>query len=306
MGNYRHKCGILRELGITVLNNERVRVPTYSKRYAFPRSAHVGAKASIVAGGGQQAQSVLESEAGTAADMLRTLLDEVSTFFLAELTGEAKVLVHEEELDGGDAAAEPITPAAEQLPEQSAGPAHSQAEVDRETFDLAGVTDWAAAVMAGVEFTPNVTLALEGRDASREVVLLAHQPKQVHLAAAHGVGLQLSGHVHGGQIAPLQLPTWFGNPYFAGLYRHRTPIRGNAVLESVATPSEAASSWWDLFVYVSRGSLYWGPPLRLLAPHEVTLITLRSAAVVGADAKAVVTQPPPGILVQLLGSHRSA
>jgi predicted MPP superfamily phosphohydrolase len=100
-------------------------------------------------------------------------------------------------------------------------------------------------------------MAVAGRNQSRELILLAHQPKNIFDAAAHDVGLQLSGHTHGGQTFPFHLLVYMGNPYNAGLYHHsgsRTQI------------------------YVSRGSKYWGPPLRLFAPHEVTEITLRSVS----------------------------
>ena len=52
---------------------------------------------------------------------------------------------------------------------------------------------------------PNLAKAVAGRDPARELLLLAHQPKQIVEAAALGVGLQLSGHTHGGQIYPWHL-----------------------------------------------------------------------------------------------------
>src|SRR5690606_4415131 len=68
-------------------------------------------------------------------------------------------------------------------------------------FDLAGVDDWASRRF-GNGHGPDLKKALAGRDAGREVILLAHQPKQAPEAAELGVGLQLSGHTHGGQIFP--------------------------------------------------------------------------------------------------------
>lgn len=85
-------------------------------------------------------------------------------------------------------------------------------------------------------------------DRQRFTILLKHRPRVT--PAAGGVDLQLSGHVHGGQIAPFGLLTWLAYPVRAGLTR------------------QADGS----LLYVSRGAGTWGPPLRLLARPEVTLI----------------------------------
>ena len=69
------------------------------------------------------------------------------------------------------------------------------------SFDLAGIDDHEASRF-GRGHGADLAKAVAGRDASRELVLLAHQPKQVQDAVKHGVGLQLSGHTHGGQIWP--------------------------------------------------------------------------------------------------------
>jgi hypothetical protein len=120
------------------------------------------------------------------------------------------------------------------------------------SFDLAGVDDWMA---FGRGHGPNLPRALEGRDASRELVLLAHQPKQIDEAAAQGVGLQLSGHTHGGQIFPWGFFVRFQQPYVSGLVRHGGSTQ----------------------LYVSNGTGFWGPPMRVGAPPEITLLELRSA-----------------------------
>jgi predicted MPP superfamily phosphohydrolase len=121
-----------------------------------------------------------------------------------------------------------------------------------DAFDLAGVDDYHAQGMAPGH-GPDLPAALAGREATRELVLLAHQPKAVHEAARLGVGLQLSGHTHGGQIWPFGLLVRLQQPYVAGLARE-----GGTQL------------------YVSRGTGYWGPPMRLGAPAEITRIVLRS------------------------------
>lgn len=118
-------------------------------------------------------------------------------------------------------------------------------------FDLAGVDDFAA--RHGGNGGPDFERALADRDAQRAVVLLAHQPPAISAAVAYGVDLQLSGHTHGGQLWPFHYLTRLQTVYRAGLYR-------------------VADSW----LYVSRGTGFWGPPLRVFAPAEITELTLRS------------------------------
>jgi predicted MPP superfamily phosphohydrolase len=119
-------------------------------------------------------------------------------------------------------------------------------------FDLAGVEDHHARLVSE-GWAEDLPAALEGRDASRPVVLLAHDPSTFKQASRLGVDLQLSGHTHGGQIWPFSLLVRLAVPFLAGLYE-----RGNSKL------------------YVSRGTGFWGPPMRLLAPAEVTEIVLRA------------------------------
>ena len=118
-------------------------------------------------------------------------------------------------------------------------------------FDLAGVHDWSA---GGFSEAPDLGRALRGRDPKRACVLLAHQPKQIAAADEQGVDLQLSGHTHGGQLFPFKYLVGLQQPYVAGLHRH-----GRAQ------------------IYVSSGTGYWGPPMRLLAPAEITRIELASS-----------------------------
>jgi len=128
---------------------------------------------------------------------------------------------------------------------------------DDASFDLAGVDDRSAAHSRVDGHGEDLSKALKGRDRDRALVLLAHQPRTVIDAAGFGVDLQLSGHTHGGQIWPFgTLVRLQQHGFLAGLARHR-----------------------DTFIYVSRGTGYWGPPMRLFAPAEITQIILRSAAV---------------------------
>jgi hypothetical protein len=120
------------------------------------------------------------------------------------------------------------------------------------SFDLAGVDDHSAKGF-GDGHGEDLPKALEGRDSSRELVLLAHQPRTIFEAKEHGVGLQLSGHTHGGQLWPWTYLVRLQQPVVAGLARFDKSL-----------------------VYVSRGTGYWGPPMRLGAPSEIAELTLRS------------------------------
>ena len=121
-------------------------------------------------------------------------------------------------------------------------------------FDLAGVDDTHGRLIeAGAG--EDVERALAGRDASRAVVLLAHDPATFHRASQRDVDLQLSGHTHGGQIWPFRYIVRLSVPWVVGLYR-----RGASAL------------------YVSRGTGFWGPPMRIAAPSEITEIVIRRAA----------------------------
>ncbi|MEH0635929.1 metallophosphoesterase [Streptomyces bottropensis] len=117
-------------------------------------------------------------------------------------------------------------------------------------LDLAGVND-----IAGEDEGqgPDFAKALGDRDTARAVVLMAHQPVQIHDAVDHGVDLQLSGHTHGGQMWPMTYVAQAANPTLAGLERYG-----------------------DTQLYVSRGAGAWGPPVRVGAPSDITLVQLAS------------------------------
>jgi uncharacterized protein len=122
------------------------------------------------------------------------------------------------------------------------------------SFDLAGVDDFSAA-RAGGGHGADLTRALAGRDPERSLVLLAHQPRGVPEAVAAGVELQISGHTHGGQLFPFNLLVSAAYPYVRGLYLHQEGERRG-------------------HVYVSRGTGYWGPPMRLGSPPEIAKLVL--------------------------------
>jgi uncharacterized protein len=119
---------------------------------------------------------------------------------------------------------------------------------------IAGVDDRTAAGSGVPGHHADHEAALAGADPSLPVLLLAHQPQQIAGAVAHGVDLQISGHTHGGQIWPFHYLVRLDQPVLQGLSRH----------------SERTQ------LYTSRGTGFWGPPFRVFAPSEITLLTLRS------------------------------
>jgi uncharacterized protein len=117
---------------------------------------------------------------------------------------------------------------------------------------VAGVDDRTAAASGLRGHRADHAAALAGADPLLPVLLLAHQPKQVDGAVTYGVDLQISGHTHGGQIWPFHYLVRLDQPVLQGLSLHgeRTQL------------------------YTSRGTGFWGPPLRVFAPSEITLLTI--------------------------------
>ena len=122
---------------------------------------------------------------------------------------------------------------------------------------VAGVDDDTAAASGVGGHGQDLATALTGADPALPVLLLAHQPKQIRHAAAAGVDLQISGHTHGGQIWPFHLLVRLDQPGVQGLSEHGDVTQ----------------------LYTSRGTGFWGPPFRVFAPSEITLLTLRTAPV---------------------------
>lgn len=118
-------------------------------------------------------------------------------------------------------------------------------------IDFAGIDDFASGHFPG--HGPDLPKALAERDTQNPLILLAHQPAAIREAAAHGVDLQLSGHTHGGQIWPWNYFVYIQQPYVSGL--HTYPKSGSQI-------------------YVSDGTGFWGPPMRLGTSAEITEITL--------------------------------
>lgn len=82
-------------------------------------------------------------------------------------------------------------------------------------------------------------------------LLLKHRPT-INPASTDNMDLQLSGHTHQGQIFPFGLLVRLSYPLNHGLHQF-APNR---------------------HMYVNRGTGTWGPPIRILAPPEITIIDL--------------------------------
>ncbi|MCE9599352.1 MAG: metallophosphoesterase [Spirochaetia bacterium] len=127
---------------------------------------------------------------------------------------------------------------------------------------LAGVTDFKGAEFYS-DHTSDPHRAMKNKsdsshkngtanDTIHAKVLLAHQPRSIHGAADAGFDLQISGHTHGGQFFPGPYLVKLQQPYVKGLHLHKK------------------KTW----IYVSRGTGYWGPPIRVGSPPEITVIEL--------------------------------
>ncbi|MFJ5230471.1 metallophosphoesterase [Kitasatospora sp. NPDC088391] len=118
---------------------------------------------------------------------------------------------------------------------------------------VAGVDDVTAESSGLAGHRTDLSGALAGADPELPVLLVAHQPKFVPHAAAAGIDLQISGHTHGGQIWPFHHLVRLDQPVLQCLSRHGERTR----------------------LYTSRGTGFWGPPFRVFAPSEISLLTLR-------------------------------
>jgi predicted MPP superfamily phosphohydrolase len=115
---------------------------------------------------------------------------------------------------------------------------------------IAGVDDPAGAQTGIMPDTSETGVLASARDAGF-TVLLKHQPRIIRENIPL-FDLQLSGHTHGGQIFPFTGLVKIAFPYICGLYDLGDETR----------------------LYVNRGTGTWGPPIRFLAPPEITVIDL--------------------------------
>lgn len=120
------------------------------------------------------------------------------------------------------------------------------------TFNLVGVNDLVGERL-GI-LPPDFAAAFAKIDPAKATIVLAHQPKSILRVDQYRCDLMLSGHTHGGQIFPFGLLVMVDQPYLTGLHQHSS----------------------DKQIFVSRGTGYWGPPLRILAPSEITHLEIVS------------------------------
>tara|TARA_B100001123_G_C15297882_1_gene1019904 strand:- start:698 stop:1855 length:1158 start_codon:yes stop_codon:yes gene_type:complete len=116
---------------------------------------------------------------------------------------------------------------------------------------IAGITDLNAhQINISHKSDPELALGSLPKDLTK--IVLAHQPNSIHAVHKVGADLQLSGHTHGGQFWPFTYPVKLASTYLAGYYDH-----------------------FGTKIYVNRGTGYWGPPLRIGVPAEITMISLK-------------------------------
>ena len=123
---------------------------------------------------------------------------------------------------------------------------------------IAGVDDPAGAQFGRSGGTSEAAL-LGNRPDGRFTLLLKHRP-QLDPATGGKFDLQLSGHTHHGQIFPFRLLTRLAYPLLGGDH----PVPGGGTL------------------HVSRGTGTWGPPMRFLAPPEITVVDIVRSIPVGS------------------------
>lgn len=117
-------------------------------------------------------------------------------------------------------------------------------------FYVAGITDYKTSRVFNYK-PADVNKALEGIDFSKPVIFLSHQPNPFFESQKFPITIQLSGHTHAGQIPPFDIIEYFLYKYFCGLYKDN-----------------------DSYIYVTTGTRWWGPPMRLFSKSEIVKITL--------------------------------
>jgi predicted MPP superfamily phosphohydrolase len=116
---------------------------------------------------------------------------------------------------------------------------------------LGGVADYRAGYFIE-DHASSPEKSLEGASDADVKILLAHQPKSIFKSSKAGYDLQISGHTHGGQFFPWNYLVCLDQPFTEGLHKFNNTL-----------------------IYVSRGTGFWGPPVRLCAPSEITLLKLK-------------------------------
>jgi len=118
---------------------------------------------------------------------------------------------------------------------------------------IAGVTDYTGGQFSK-DHISDPHKAMAGAPDADVKILLAHQPKSIYKAAEAGYDFMISGHTHGGQYFPYHFLAAMTQPFISGLHKYE-----------------------NTQIYVSRGTGYWGPQIRIGARSEITLHRLVSA-----------------------------
>ncbi|WP_030162765.1 MULTISPECIES: metallophosphoesterase [Actinomycetes] len=124
---------------------------------------------------------------------------------------------------------------------------HAVVERRGASIDIIGIHDYSAPK----PYEPDLGRALDGLNRERFGLLLAHEPRQAFEASDMGVDLQLSGHTHGGQMWPI---------------RYLVPLQQPSV--------EGLDRVGETTLYTTRGAGAWGPPTRVGAAPEITILEL--------------------------------
>lgn len=130
---------------------------------------------------------------------------------------------------------------------------HRRIQKNGASIVLAGVTDYTAGQFYKDQAS-DPHKAVEGTSTDDVRILMAHQPRSLYQYGELKIDFTMNGHTHGGQFVPWNWFATIGQPFIKGLHR-----------------------WNEGLVYVSKGTGYWGPPVRLGARSEVTVFTLRKA-----------------------------
>ena len=131
---------------------------------------------------------------------------------------------------------------------------HVVLEHNDDAVIVAGVADYTAHQFDESHRSDPKASVAEAPEHVATRILLAHQPRSIFAALEAGFHLQLSGHTHGGQFLPWNWFVPLQQPFTAGLHWHER-------------------QW----IYISRGTGYWGPPKRFGAPAEITRLVLVKA-----------------------------
>lgn len=135
---------------------------------------------------------------------------------------------------------------------------HVAVDVNGYLLHLVGVDDLGHDWARGLESHPILSQLLTIVPPGQPTILLSHRPDLFVQAARSGIGLTLSGHTHGGQLA---LPRfWFK--------------RNLNLAAFITTFNRGLYERGGVFLYVNRGLGVTGQRIRLFTPREIALITL--------------------------------